>query len=355
MNYTFQVTKTDKPKTKPEPDTLKFGTVFTDHMFIMEYSEGRWLDGKIVPYGPLSLEPAAAVLHYAQESFEGMKAYKSKDGRVLLFRPDMNARRASITNDRLCIPHLGEELYVEAIKALVKLERDWIPGKSGYSLYIRPFFIADEPFLGVRAAGHYLFIIILSPVGSYYAGGLAPTRLLVEDEYIRAARGGTGFSKVGGNYAASLKAQEKAHQRDCDQVLWLDGIEKKYIEEAGTSNAFVMINGEIITPPTGETILAGVTRNSVITLLKKWGYKVTERKLGIEEVFEAGVSGTLDEMFATGTAAVISPVGELVWKEKKTVINGGKIGGLSQKIYDELYGMQTGEVEDTMGWTVEVK
>jgi len=355
MNYSFKVTKTDKPKAKPDPDKLKFGAVFTDHMFMMEYDGGRWLDGEIVPYGPLNLEPAAAVLHYAQESFEGMKAYRSKDGKVLLFRPDMNARRANITNDRLCIPLVDEELYVEAIKALVNLERDWIPGKSGYSLYVRPFFIADEPFLGVRAADHYLFMIILSPVGSYYEGGLAPTRLLVEDEYIRAARGGTGYSKVGGNYAASLKAQEKARARGCDQVLWLDGIEKKYIEEAGTSNAFVMIGGEIITPPTGETILAGVTRNSVIGLLKEWGYKVTERKIEIEEVFEAGMSGTLDEMFATGTAAVVSPVGELVWKDRKAIINDGKIGELSQKIYDALYGMQTGEVEDTMGWTVEVK
>ena len=355
MKYDFNTTKTDKPKVKPDPNNLKFGAAFTDHMFLLEYSrEKGWHDGKIVPYGPLSLDPATVVFHYAQECFEGLKAYKSKDGRVLLFRPDMNAKRINRTNERLCIPKLDEELFVEAVKAVVKIDKEWIPEKDGTSLYIRPFIIATEPFVGVRASDQYLFIIILSPVGPYYAGGLAPTRLLVEDEYVRAASGGTGFTKAGGNYASALKAQEKAHTKGCDQVLWLDGVERKYVEEIGTSNAFFMIDNKIITPPAGGTILPGVTRDSVIALLKKWGYSVSEEKIAIDDVFKAHEAGKLNEMFATGTAAVISPIGELIWKERSLIINDGKIGALSQKIYDELYGVQTGKIEDSMGWTVEV-
>ena len=356
MEYNFPVTMTDRPKAKPDPDTLVFGTTFTDHMFTLEYTkEEGWHDGKIVPYGPIAFEPSAVVFHYAQECFEGLKAYKSKEGRVLLFRPDMNAKRINSTNARLCIPLLDEELFVEAIKELVRIEHEWIPQKEGTSLYIRPFIIATEPYVGVRASNRYMFMIILSPVGLYYAGGLAPTKLLVEDEYVRAALGGTGFTKAGGNYAAALKAQEKAHEKGCEQVLWLDSAERKYVEEIGTSNAFFMIDGEVITPPAGGTILPGVTRNSVIAMLGKWGYKVTERKISIEDVFEAADSGKLNEMFASGTAAVISPVGELVWKDKKIVINNKNIGALSQRVYDELYGIQTGGIEDHMGWTVEVR
>ena len=356
MNYDFTVTITDKPKAKPDTDTLKFGAAFTDHMFTLEYTKEKgWHDGKIVPYAPFALEPSTVVFHYAQECFEGLKAYKSKDDRTLLFRPDMNAARINRTAERLCIPPIDEALFVEAVKALVSVEKDWIPKKEGTSLYIRPFIIATEPYIGVRASDRYLFAIILSPVGPYYAGGLAPTKLLVEDEYVRAALGGTGFTKAGGNYASALKAQEKAHGKGCEQVLWLDGAERKYIEEIGTSNAFFVIGDEVITPPAGGTILAGVTRDSVIALLKKWGRKVTEKTISIEDVFEAGKSGALKEMFASGTAAVISPVGELTWKDKKIVINNGNIGELSQKIYDELYGIQTGKVKDHMGWTVEVK
>jgi len=356
MKYDFPVTKTDRPKAKPDPDTLKFGAAFTDHMFTMEYDEGKgWHDGKITPYGPFMLEPAAVVFHYAQECFEGLKAYKSKDGRVLLFRPDMNAKRINRTSDRLCIPLLDEELFVEAVKALVSVDKEWIPQKDGTSLYIRPFIIATEPYVGVRASAQYLFVIILSPVGPYYEGGLAPTKLLVEDEYVRAALGGTGFTKAGGNYGAALKAQEKAHDKGCEQVLWLDSAERKFVEEIGTSNAFFLIDGEVVTPPAGGTILPGVTRDSVIALLKKWGYPITEKKISIEEVFDAAKTGRLKEMFASGTAAVISPVGELIWKDQGIIINGNNIGGLSQKLYDELYGIQTGEIADHMGWTVEVK
>ena len=355
MKYEFKVTKTLNPKQKPDPDKLDFGTVFTDHMFIMNYTEERgWHDGRIVPYAPIALEPAAAVLHYAQEMFEGLKAYKTNEGKVLLFRPDMNAKRATWTNDRICIPALDEELFVEAVKTVVGVDADWIPEKEGTSLYIRPFIIASEPFIGVRAAKEYLFMVILSPVGPYYKGGLAPTRIFVEDEYIRAALGGTGYSKIGGNYAASLKSQEKAHNKGYSQVLWLDGMERKYVEEIGTSNAFFVIGDEVITAPLAGTILPGITRDSVIHLLKDWGVRVSERRITIEDIFKAHDEGKLKEVFASGTAAVISPVGELGWKDKNIIINENRIGDLSQKLYDTLYGIQLGKVEDKFGWTVEV-
>ncbi|MBQ1352844.1 MAG: branched-chain amino acid aminotransferase [Firmicutes bacterium] len=356
MSYVFPVTKTTNPKAKPDPDTLRFGTEFTDHMFIMDYTEGKgWHDGRIVPYGPLTLDPAAVVFHYAQEMFEGLKAYKTADGRVLLFRPDMNAKRTNRTNNRLCIPQVDEEMYVEAVKALVKVDADWIPQKEGTSLYIRPFIIADEPFLGVRRSNTYKFIIILSPVGPYYEGGLTPTKIYVEDKYVRATPGGTGEAKCGGNYAASLKAQEEAHEQGYEQILWLDGVERKYVEEIGTSNAFFKINGEVITAPLNGTILPGITRDSVIQILKKKGMKITERRISIDEIVEAYKKGQFEEMFASGTAAVISPVGELRYKGDNMIINGGGIGPVAQELYDTIYGIQTGKVADEMGWTVEVK
>lgn len=355
MKYDFKITKTINVKEKPDPDTLEFGNVFTDHMFIMDYKEEiGWYNSRIVPYGPISLEPAAAVYHYAQEMFEGLKAYKTEDGRVLLFRPDKNAERTNRTNNRLCIPEIDEDLYVEAIKEIVNIDSDWIPAKEGNSLYIRPFIIATEPFLGVRASKEYMFIIILSPVGPYYKGGLAPTKIFVEDEYVRAVVGGTGYAKIGGNYAAGLKSQEKAHDNGYSQVLWLDGVERKYIEEIGTSNAFFIIDDEIITAPLAGTILPGITRDSVIQLLKSWGKKVSERRLTIDEVYKAYDEGRLSEVFATGTAAVISPVGELCWMNRKITINNNEIGELSQKLYDELSGIQLGKLEDKFGWTVEV-
>jgi len=355
MKYEFPVTKTQTPKAKPDPDKLEFGVTFTDHMFIMNYSEEKgWFDGRIVPYGPVCLDPAASVFHYAQELFEGLKAYKAKDGRVLLFRPDMNEKRAKATSERLCIPPLPDGLMVDATKALVAVDQDWIPQKEGTSLYIRPFVIATEPFLGVRDAKEYLFMIILSPVGPYYKGGLTPTKIFVEDEFVRAVPGGTGCVKIGGNYAASLKSQEKAHEKGYAQVLWLDGVERKYVEEIGTSNAFFVIDGEVITAPLGGTILPGITRDSVITLLKSWNVPVHERRMAIEEVYKAHEAGKLTEIFASGTAAVISPVGELMWENKKIVINDAKIGTLSQKLYDELTALQNGVTEDTRGWVVSV-
>lgn len=357
MSYHFPVTKTTNPKPKPEdPKNVVFGTVFSDHMFVMDYSpEQGWHNGRIVPYGPLALEPATVVFHYAQAMFEGLKAYRSVDGRILLFRPEKNAQRTNVTNDRLCIPLIDEELMVEAIKQLVKVDQDWIPSEEGTALYIRPLIIATDPYLGLRPSKTFKFIIILSPVGPYYKGGMAPTKILVEDKYVRAAPGGTGFAKVGGNYAASIKSQEEALKKGYHQVLWLDAVERKYVEEIGTSNAFFKIDGEVLTAPLTGTILPGVTRDSVIHLLKHWGMKVSEKRFTIQEVYDAHAAGKLEEVFATGTAAVISPVGELCWKEQVIRINNGEIGPLAQKLYDTITGIQTGRIKDEFGWTVEVK
>ena len=357
--YNFTISKTSSPKTKPDPDTLKFGQTFTDHMFIMDYEDGKgWHDGRVVPYGPLMLDPAAAVLHYSQQMFEGLKAYRADDGRILLFRPYKNAARTNKTNDRMMIPQMDEELFVEAIKTIVDIERDWIPKKPNTSLYIRPYIIADEAFLGVHIAHHYKFVIICSPVGPYYStgdGSLTATSIFVEEEYTRAMPGGTGFAKVGGNYAGSLKAQTKANEMGCEQVLWLDAVERKYVEEIGTSNAFFMIDGEVITAPLLGTILPGVTRDSAIELMKKWGVKISERRLRITDVMKAAEEGKLEEVFATGTAAVISPVGRLVFKDKDVKIGNGGVGELSKRLYEALYGMQTGKLVDDMNWTIEIK
>ncbi len=356
--YTFPVTRTSNPQPKPPADQLGFARYFTDHMFIMDYDEGQgWHDGRIVPRGPISLDPASSVLHYAQMMFEGMKAYKRADGQVQLFRPDMNAKRLNRTNDRICMPPLDEELFLAAVKAMVRADIDWVPEGPGTALYIRPFIFADEVSFSVLPAQHYHFMIILSPVGSYYAandGGLAATRIYVEDEYIRAAVGGMGFAKVGGNYAGGMKASEKAAAHQCKDVLWLDAVEHRYLEEIGTSNAFFMVDGEVLTSPLTGTILPGVTRDSVLTLLRKWGVPVAERKLSIEELIEAAHSGRLQEVFASGTAAVISPIGTLYYKGEDVTVGNGQVGPVAQRLYDTLYGMQTGKVADDMGWTVTI-
>lgn len=356
MSNRFSVELTKNPKQKPDPDSLRFGTVFTDHMFVMDYDpENGWHDGKIVPYGPLALDPATVVFHYGQEMFEGLKAYKTKEGKVQLFRPDMNAKRTNNTNKRMCIPQIDEQMYIDAIKELVAVDKDWIPQKPDTALYIRPFIIGTDKFLGVAASNTYKFIIILSPVGPYYESGLAPTRIYVENEFVRSAPGGTGYAKIGGNYASAMIAEQKAHDMGYDQVLWLDAKEGKYVEEIGTSNAFFKIDGELYTAPLEGTILPGITRDSMITVMKDWGYKVNEVRFTIEDVFKASEEGRLEEVFATGTAAVISPVGELYWNDKHIVINNNEIGELSQKLYDELYGIQTGEKADTRGWIVPVE
>lgn len=354
LNIKYELTK--EKKAKPDPDKLGFGKYYTDHMFVMDYTEGQgWHDARIVPFANLSLSPAAMVFHYAQEMFEGLKAYRAKDGRVLLFRPQKNIERMANTNDRLCIPQIPNEDVLEALKAIVKTDSDWIPEKEGTALYIRPFIIATQPQLGVHPSTEYMFLIILSPVGSYYQNGLAPVKIFVERDYVRAVRGGTGASKIGGNYAISLKGQQKAEKMGYSQVLWLDGVERKYIDEVGAMNVFFVIGDEVATPSLEDgNILPGVTRASSIELLRKMGYTVNERKISIDEVIEAHKAGKLKEVFGTGTAAVISPVGELYDGEMKMVINGGEIGPVSQKLYDTLTGIQKGEIASPDGWSVVV-
>lgn len=339
-------------KVKPEDSKLGFGKYFTDYMFLMNYDpEQGWHDARIVPYGPLSLDPSCTVFHYAQEMFEGLKAYRTADGNIQLFRPMKNIERMNNTNKRMCIPQVDPDDVLQAIKALVEVEKDWVPHSEGTSLYIRPFIFSTDCHLGVHPSKTYLFCIILSPVGSYYANGIAPVKIVVESEYVRAVRGGTGYAKVGGNYAASLIGQEKAEAMGYAQVLWLDGIEHKYIDEVGAMNVFFVIDGEVITPALDAgNILPGVTRDSCITWLKNNGYKVTERKLAIDEVLTAAKEGRLNEAFGSGTAAVISPIGELFDGVKHTVINNGEIGKIARTLYDNITGIQWGRVADTYGW-----
>ena len=340
------------PKPKPDQTKLGFGNYFTDHMFVMKYDETEgWHNAGIVPYGPFCLDPAAMCLHYGQEVFEGMKAYYGSDGKVRLFRPEENIARLNASNERLCIPQLDEAFVLRAIEELVNVDRDWIPTQDGTSLYIRPFVFAVDPYVGVRPANQYIFAVILSPVGAYYPEGLNPVSIFVEQEYVRAVRGGTGMAKAGGNYAATLKAQGIAKQKGYTQVLWLDGIERKYIEEVGTMNVFFVIGDEIITPELSGSILPGITRKSCIELLRNKGYNVVERALALEEVLQAVASGQLKESFGTGTAAVISPVGALACGEEVITINSGKTGEISQWLYDELTGIQWGKIADQYGWT----
>jgi len=357
MAVKFPLTRTDAPKAKPEDESkLGFGKKFSDHMFVMEYDVGEgWHDGRIVPYAPLALDPATVVFHYAQEIFEGMKAYRTADDEIQLFRPEANAKRFQDSSERLCIPQIPVETFVDAVKAIVDVERDWVPHSEGASLYIRPFAIATDVGLGVHASHKYLFCIICSPSGAYYAEGINPIRIYVEDEYIRAAPGLTGYTKCGGNYAASIKAGEEAAQQGYAQVLWLDGVEKKYVEEVGAMNIFFKIDGKVYTAACDGTVLAGVTRRSSIELLHDWGYEVIEGKIAIADIMEAGRQGKLEEVFGTGTAAVVSPVKELKWKNEVVNIGDGNIGPVTQKLYDTMTGMQWGKLPDTKGWIVPVE
>lgn len=347
----IRIKKTDKPKQKTKEDELGFGLVYTDHMFLMHYDEGQgWHDPEIVPYAPFVLDPASQVFHYAQECFEGMKAYRTPDGKVQLFRPEKNAARMATTHNRLCIPEIQEKDFVEAVKAIVKTDKDWVPSSPHTSLYIRPCTIATEENLGVKPSSRYLFFIICSPSGPYYAEGLNPIKIYVEDELTRAAPGGTGYIKCGGNYAAALKAQEKANKYGYSQVLWLDGVERKYVEEVGSMNCFFIIDDEILTAPIEGTVLPGITRMSCIELLKDWGYTVKETQIPIDGLMDAARSGRLQEVFGTGTAAVISPVGELRYRDESLEINNGKIGKVTSRLYDTLTGIQWGTLPDEKGW-----
>lgn len=351
----IKVTRATTLKEKPDQNNLGFGNYFTDHMFMMDWDEGiGWHDARIVPYEPIPMDPASMVLHYAQETFEGLKAYKNGD-KILLFRPDMNAKRMMKSNERLCMAEVSEEMFVEACEAIVKYEQDWIPTAEGTSLYIRPFCFASEAGVGVHPAKSYKFVIILSPVGAYYPEGVNPVKIYVEDEYVRAVIGGTGFAKCGGNYAASIAAQVKAEKLGYTQVLWLDGVHRKYVEEVGTMNVMFVIDNEIITAPLEGSVLPGVTRDSCIAILKEWGYKVNEKHLAIDDLMEYAKSGKLQEAFGTGTAAVISPIGELNYKGNVQVINDFNIGPITQRLYDELTGIQWGNIADTRGWSKVIK
>ena len=353
----IKIQKTTTPKAKPDENRLGFGNYYTDHMFVMDYTEGQgWHSARIEPYHALSLDPAAMVFHYAQESFEGLKAYRTKEGKVQLFRPEKNGERLQSTHERLCIPTIPVEDFVQAVKALVDVDRDWVPSAEGTSLYLRPFTIATEAHLGVKPSDSYQFLVIASPSGAYYEEGLNPVKIYVEDEYVRATPGGTGFIKCGGNYAASLAGQMKAHEMGYSQVLWLDGIERKYVEEVGSMNCFFKIDGVIRTAPCVGTVLPGITRMSCIELLRDWGYTVDcETRLSIDEVMQAARTGHLEEVFGTGTAAVVSPVGQLYYEGETAVIGGGKIGEVTQRLYDTLTGIQWGSVADEKGWVVPVE
>ena len=342
-------------KAKPDWDHLGFGKYFTDHMFMMDYSEGQgWHDARIVPFAPIPLHPASTVLHYGSEIFEGLKAYRNAEGGVQMFRPMENIRRMNQSAVRMCLPEIPEDMALEALTEFVRTEQDWTPSAPGTSLYLRPLMFGNDETLGVHAVHHTTFMIIASPVGSYYKEGINPVGIMIEDEDVRAVKGGTGYTKCGGNYAASNRAGHRAEQKGYAQVLWLDGIHRKYIEEVGAMNVMFKIAGEIVTPALSGSILPGITRKSIIEVLKDKGYAVSERLLSIDELKEAMANGTLEEAWGCGTAAVVSPIGELAYNGEKYPVNGGAIGEVTQMLYDTLTGIQWGKIEDTYGWTVQL-
>ena len=351
----IKITRAATLKEKPESSTLVFGKAMTDHMFLVDYDEGQgWHDPRIVPYGPLQIDPAAKVLHYAEEIFEGLKAYRTADGSIQLFRVMDNIQRMNDSADRLCLPQIPAELAMAGITELVKLEQDWVPHEKDTSLYIRPFMIGLDPALGVHSSHHVQFIVIVCPVGAYYPEGLNPVKIYIEDEDVRAVKGGTGMAKTGGNYAASLRAGNRAEKKGYTQVLWLDGVHRKYIEEVGAMTVMFKVAGKVLTPDLNGSVLPGITRRSCIQLLKDWGYEVEERRISAQELFDAAENGTLEEAWGTGTAAVVSPVKELDWKGDKVDISGGKIGPVTQRLYDTMTGIQWGKLPDTKGWIVPV-
>ena len=351
----IKITKASVLKEKPDSSTLGFGKIFTDHMFIMDWnSEKGWYNQRIVPFENLSIHPASTVLHYGSEIFEGLKAYRRKDGKVQLFRPIENIRRMNNSAERLCLPQIPEDMAMEILTKFVELEQDWTPSDEGTSLYLRPFMFGNDESLGVHAVHNATYIIIASPVGSYYAEGINPVKIMIEDEDVRAVRGGTGYAKCGGNYAASNRAGEKAAQKGYAQVLWLDGVERKYIEEVGAMNVMFKISGKIVTPMLSGSILPGITRMSCIEVLKSKGFEVEERLLSIDELAAAMENGTLEEAWGCGTAAVVSPIGELCYRGVKYPVNNGEIGEVTQSLYDTLTGIQWGKLDDTFGWIKQI-
>lgn len=350
----IDVTLTKTPSQKQDENNLGFGKHFTDHMFTMDYSQkDGWHNAKITPYAPIEMDPASMVLHYGQAVFEGLKAYRTGD-HINLFRPLDNFVRMNISNERLCMPPVNGDDVVCALKELINIDKDFIPQKDGTSLYIRPFIFSTDAALGVRPSDTYKFVIILSPSGSYYQSGLDPVKIFIEDDFVRAVKGGVGFTKASANYAISLKGQMKAKELGYSQVLWLDGIHRKYIEEVGAMNVFFKIDGEVVTPSLEGSILPGITRDSVIKVLRSLGLKVSERQISVDELVEAYNKGLLEEAFGTGTAAVISPIGELFYKGTKMTLNKGKIGDVSQKLYDTITGIQYGKITDDFGWITQI-
>lgn len=353
--YDIAVNKAEFLKTKPLDSELTFGTVFTDHMFTMDYEAPiGWKKPRIEPYHPLTLDPSTMVFHYGQAIFEGMKAYRRSNGKIGIFRPKDYIARLNRSAERVCIPKVDEGLFYDALMQLIEMEKEWVPGSKETSLYIRPFIIATDPYLGVRPSHTYKFMIILSPVGAYYPEGFKPVTIYVTDKYVRAVKGGLGHAKTPANYAASLLAAEEAKKAGYTQVLWLDGCQFKYIEEVGTMNIFFVINDEVITPPLEGSILGGMTRDSVLHLTRNWGLKVRERPITIDEVYDASQKGALQEIFGTGTAAVISPVSELNWSGKIIVPGDGNVGKISQRLYDTITGIQYGLLPDEYDWVTEI-
>ena len=351
----IKITKAAVLKEKPDSSTLGFGKIFTDHMFMMDWNDQKgWYNARIVPFENISLHPASTVLHYGSEIFEGLKAYRRKDGKVQMFRPIENIRRMNRSAERLCLPEIPEDLAMEVLTTFVNLEQDWTPSAEGTSLYLRPFMFGNDESLGVHAVHNATYVIIASPVGSYYAEGINPVKIMIEDEDVRAVRGGTGYAKCGGNYAASNRAGERAAKQGYSQVLWLDGVERKYIEEVGAMNVMFKISGKIVTPMLSGSILPGITRMSCIEVLKSKGFEVEERLLSIDELEDAMKNGTLEEAWGCGTAAVVSPIGELCYKGVKYPVNNGEIGEVTQSLYDTLTGIQWGKLDDTFGWIKEI-
>lgn len=356
MDLDIQIIKTTAPKAKPvDESSLGFGKLFTDHMFLVEYDEGiGWHDARIQPYGPLAIDPASPVLHYSQEIFEGLKVYRRNDGGLQMFRPWENANRMNQSAERMCMPELDADFQVKAMRTLVELEQDWVPHREGTSLYLRPTMIAHGAELGVHPAKKFLYYIICSPAGSYYKNGMAPVKIHIEDRYVRAVKGGTGAAKTGGNYSASLKAAFEAGKKGFDQVLWLDGRENKYVEEVGAMNMVFVMDGKLVTAPTGGSILPGITRKSVLQLARDKSITVEERPISVEELFQAYAEGRLTEAFGTGTAAVISPVGLLAYHDRSMPLSDGKIGPVAQDMYDTLVGIQRGDRPDPYDWILKL-
>ena len=350
------ITKAAALKSHPEGSALGFGTLFTDHMFNMDYNpEQGWHNPRIEPYGPMQMDPATMVLHYGQAIFEGLKAYRAESGEIRLFRPKDNLKRLNRSGNMLCMPEIDEEFVLKALIELLKIDKDWVPGDFGTSLYIRPAIIATDPYVGLRSSRTYRFFIILSPVGAYYSEGFNPVKIWVTKDHVRAVRGGVGTAKTAGNYAASLYATELAHKDGYTQVMWLDGVELKYVEEVGSMNIFFVIGDELITPELNRSILAGVTRDSVIQLARSWNIKVVERRISIDEVYEAEKSGMLKEVFGSGTAAVISPVGHIKFEGVEITVGDGKVGALTGRLFEELMNIQYGRAQDPFDWTMVVK